>query len=322
MIGDALPRTVALELSSACPLACSYCERQQWRGTDLQRKVSHMPSDLFFRLADELAAWVPVPHVTLSYEGESTLHPRFVELLAYLASRGLRPWIATSLVHSSEETLAALVEHCSTVCVSLDGPRENFLMRRGDATRYDAVMGSFNRLLELRGVKERRAEIAVSSVVTATDSPLLARFAAEWHGRVDTVYGWLEIEYGRRIACGDASFGSAGPRRRCRNPYEYLAVMSDGRLSPCCVSSRVWLPVQAADGLASAWQSAAYREFRRRHAELRLSGTPCDSCDLWLDGWSADEQWTLEWAGRRWLGVVCGSTIRVTGVEDCAVQVA
>jgi len=65
-----------------------------------------MDMQLFRFIVDELSEY-PSTSVTLSYEGESLLHPNFVEALSYLNHRGIRPWITTTLMGAKEEVLRA-----------------------------------------------------------------------------------------------------------------------------------------------------------------------------------------------------------------------
>ena len=80
------PLLVDIELASVCNLKCPMC----YTTTEHFKKnvkLKLMTWDLFKKVADEVAHKVPA--VRLSWRGESTLHPKFIDAIKYLKSRGV-----------------------------------------------------------------------------------------------------------------------------------------------------------------------------------------------------------------------------------------
>jgi radical SAM protein with 4Fe4S-binding SPASM domain len=93
------PLLVDLELSSICNLKCPMC----YTITDeFKQKVKKglMDFDLFKKVVDEIVGKVPA--LRLSLRGEPTLHPQFIESIAYAKSRGIQE--VSSLTNGSKVT--------------------------------------------------------------------------------------------------------------------------------------------------------------------------------------------------------------------------
>ena len=98
-------------------------------------------------------------------------------------------------------------------------------------------------------------------------------------------------------------------------PFSYLAVLSDGRISPCCNSSRVYLHnIDALFPLDRLVIDSEFAKFQKRHADMDLDGTGCEHCSLWIDDWLGDEETIFELNdGRHITAYLEGSTIRIVG---------
>ena len=80
------PVHVDIELASLCNLSCPMC----YTITDeFIEKVNAklMDFELFKKIIDDIAG--KVPSIRLSYRGESTLHPKFIECIKYAKDAGI-----------------------------------------------------------------------------------------------------------------------------------------------------------------------------------------------------------------------------------------
>ncbi len=291
-----LPQTVALELSSACRLACRYCDRRNWTRLGIERRRPFLDVDLYHALVEELSAAWPRPALTLSFEGESALHPDFSAMLAFAAEHGFRPWISTSLVGVDETALAAMAEHSGTISVSLDGLEGDFLRQRGKA--YSQVTASLERLIELSAARPARPRLSVTMVTEGAHhvGPNSYAFLERWLPLVDEAHLFEELRCaeGIRVPPSAGLHRHLARRRRCHQPFAFLAVLSDGRLCPCCTTSRVRFPdLHAGVGLQAAINSVEYQEFLARHRHMNLDGTACATCEGWIEGWLAGNEGTV-----------------------------
>ncbi len=111
--------------------------------------------------------------------------------------------------------------------------------------------------------------------------PALARAAAvtaERLGIETTLESFLQPETMDR---GDLEFSQEGPRDAahapCLNPWYYLVVQPNGRVSPCCVISGPGEDVREA-GLAATWLEGAYFQDLRRSMINKQVTDLCRNC--------------------------------------------
>jgi MoaA/NifB/PqqE/SkfB family radical SAM enzyme len=138
-VRDYGPRRLIVELTNVCNLRCSYCLRDE--DALYHTSASFLPVELLRRVMREAREHVGASHVMFT-GGETTLHPRFREVLAAVASEGLSCSFVTNGWHFERiwPAVAANRGAVTHVSFSLDGPtREAHDRWRGD--------GSFVRLV-------------------------------------------------------------------------------------------------------------------------------------------------------------------------------
>lgn len=257
-----------------------------------------MDFQLFQKVIDEITQLTIIPSITLSYEGESLLHPYFCKFLKYLNKKNMKPWITTSLLGGNPKKLDAMIDYCDTISVSLDGNEQLFLINRGNVKQFKRVSEQLKRLLERRnrsGVKIN-LNMTLSPPHNISSKPV-RDFIDRWIHEVDEIYIWKQIQFGEKIIYSyrDGIEKHLERRRPCQQPFNYAAILTDGRISPCCNTSRTVLPgLNIADGYMETFTSRIYSKFLSDHKELKLEGTPCKECELWLDDWLGDEEETIK----------------------------
>ncbi len=119
------PLQVDLELSSACNLKCPMC----YTITDeFKNNVSRqfMDFDLVKRIIDEVAGKVYA--LRLSWRGEATLHPNFIEIIQYAKSSGIKE--VSFLTNAGKLDLDFFVKIANAgadwISISIDGTGETY----------------------------------------------------------------------------------------------------------------------------------------------------------------------------------------------------
>ncbi len=326
MIEVCIPQTIALELSSACHFSCEYCDRVNWQAPQHTRLRAHMDYDLFTRVVDEITSCGHPISLTLNYEGESLLHPRIVDMLEYCRRRNVRPWLSTRLHPASPELMHVILASCDTVAVSLDmaGPDGCAAPNQSGTDRARAQVANLD--LMLQRAHAGSARIVVTTVLERGDSvenPKVLAFVEKWLDRVSSIYLYQGVEFGPNSIryMNDLGISDHLKRRRpCRQPFSYLAIMSDGRMAPCCITSRVCMQETTVEPtLLGALSGSELAAFRARHKTMDLTHTICDDCDMWIESWLGEEDVTLSLPGGRTVRAVNeGGAIRIErplGVE-------
>jgi MoaA/NifB/PqqE/SkfB family radical SAM enzyme len=92
-------QAVSIEPTNDCNSDCNYCHRKM-------RPVGYMNMSHFKRLIAQLPANIPV---TLSYGGESIIHPQFVEMSRYASERGHRVTVYSNGLESYPDYVETVV---------------------------------------------------------------------------------------------------------------------------------------------------------------------------------------------------------------------
>lgn len=289
------PLTVALELSSRCGLHCRYCDRTNWAGVNGSRSAPFMDVSLVRRIVDEVSL-SPRTMLSLSFEGESLLHPDIAEILAIVADSGRPAWLTTTLPPQAEPHLSQMLQACSMICVSLAIDEDAYVADRGSDRSYAKSRELLHDLLARRPTVCSPSAVSVNATLPpelSLDNSRVRAFVSQWRSAVDDVYLWREMSYQpHEIRCRHDGHLTTHLRRRrvCMQPFRYVAVLSDGSLSPCCHTGRLGLAhVKVSEGLSAALVHPDYQAFLERHRHRDTAGLLCDNCDAWLEDWLGEE---------------------------------
>lgn len=132
------PLLVDVELSSICNLKCPMCYTitQEFK---THVNTTRMNWDLYCRIVDEIGGKVPA--LRLSLRGEATLHPRFIDAIAYAKARGIKE--VSTLTHGGKLTLPYFVRAAAAgldwITVSIDGVGATYESIRGPLKFQDLL---------------------------------------------------------------------------------------------------------------------------------------------------------------------------------------
>jgi MoaA/NifB/PqqE/SkfB family radical SAM enzyme len=283
--GIAFPVDLALELASGCNLRCVMCPVPT-----TARPATLMPEEIFRRAVDEAArerGFILFP----SGFGESLLHPKWEELLAYALERGISPIVLlTNGMLLNERNVGRLLDLAiDVVMVSIDGvdPETYAKVRvRGDLTTVEA---NVRRLLERRG-SAPKPKLALRIIRMRETEAQIDAFFDRWRPFLGPADGILINEFNdwagkvedRSVLPATAARPRRGP---CRMLWTNLSVHADGKVSACCYDSEDDLIVgnlAAGDTLAGIWRGDPLARLRRLHREGRFEALPiCRACTHW-----------------------------------------
>jgi MoaA/NifB/PqqE/SkfB family radical SAM enzyme len=138
------PVRLTVELTNVCNLHCSYCMRDE--DALYHTKANFFPADLLGRIVREAREAYQIDYVTFT-GGETTLHPRFGDLIAAVAAEGMQCSFVTN-GWFFDRVFPALMKHKTAVrlvAFSVDGAtREAHDHWRG-AGSFDRVIRAVTR---------------------------------------------------------------------------------------------------------------------------------------------------------------------------------
>lgn len=133
-----------IEPTTRCNFTCGFCAGRSMRQSDL----------LFSRLEQVLAAFPDLRHVELQGEGESLMHPRFLEMVELLRARGVRVSFITNGSYFTPDTIRRLLDAgIEKISVSIESadPVEFQRIRGG---KFDKVVRGIEALLAERRTRQ------------------------------------------------------------------------------------------------------------------------------------------------------------------------
>ncbi len=176
-----LPRFLQVEAVGQCNLRCRMCPIQFRRDGPPYGPPAFMDFDLFTRLVDQLPG---LEELQLQGLGEPMMHPRFFDMAAYAARKGVRVGTNSNLTLLNP----ARAERCvscglADLHVSLDAATPVVYERIRVRARFDRVLANLRLLLETRrrlGSATPRVDIvAVAMRQNLAELPGLVRLAHE-----------------------------------------------------------------------------------------------------------------------------------------------
>lgn len=283
--GITFPVELALEVASACNLRCVMCPV-----TTTTRPALLMSETIFRQAVDEAArerGFVFFP----SGFGESLLHPKWGELLAYARDCDISPIVfLTNGMLLNEQHIDHLLELAiDVVMVSIDGVNPEMYAKlrvRGDLPTVEA---NVRRLLERRGARPK-PQLAVRIIRMRDTEAEIEAFFNRWHPLLGPTDGILINEFNDwagKVEDRSVPYAAAPRSRRgpCRMLWMNLSVHADGKVSACCHDSEDELIIgdlTAGDTLAGIWRGEPLARLRRVHREGRFEELPiCRACKNW-----------------------------------------
>jgi MoaA/NifB/PqqE/SkfB family radical SAM enzyme len=143
-IRDYGPPRVIVELTNVCNLHCSYCLRDE--DALYHQKANFFPIDLLRRVIREARDAMGITHVMFT-GGETTLHPKFKQIIEAVGAEGLKCSFVTNGWHFERvwPVITANRDTVTHVAFSLDGPtRETHDRWRGEGS-YVRLVRAFSR---------------------------------------------------------------------------------------------------------------------------------------------------------------------------------
>jgi len=272
------PDHLDIEASSACNMRCPMCftiTEEYKRVT----KLTVMPFELFTRIVDECVEQGAFS-IRLSWRGEPTVNPRFVDMARYAKSRGIKEVSSlTNLLKLTPAMFEELVEiGMDWLTISFDGMGETYNQIRAPAKFEEAVA----KIRAFHDIKVRKGSakpvVKIQGVWPAIKENPQA-FYDTFRGIVDQVAVNPLLDYLRK----DTAIAYR-KNFTCPVIWQRLAIGADGKVFLCVhdeLSHHLVGDVNT-DSIERIWNGPLLREAREIH--LKHMGveryTACAQCFL------------------------------------------
>jgi radical SAM protein with 4Fe4S-binding SPASM domain len=276
-----VPPILQIEPTNYCNADCISCPSSR-----SSRPKGHMDFNLFQRIIDD-ASGIGVELVHLFLHGEPLLHPRIVEMIGYLKSKGIAFHMTTNGVPMNEEKIRGIlgsgVNNADHVTFSILGASRavhNNIFRR---EFYDRAVENLLLFLDLR------KKLGVNGPVIETVFYRMPEneheedeFVEKWRGVVDHVRmaGDISRSFSEYKLNGESLAVRSNP---CVNLWQKMTVFWNGDVTMC---------IQDVDGdwvlgnlneqsISEIWNSEKLLAIKRNHKGMQFEDLPfCHTCDM------------------------------------------
>ena len=277
------PAWLQVEINNTCTLRCVMCPREA-----LKRLSRLMTVDEFRDIASKAAA-AGVPKLRLFLLGEPLLHPDLLPMIRLARGSGIpEVTLNTNAALLTPDLSDALLRSGLTEIVfSLDGATAATYeaIRRG--ARYDAVTANVEHICRLAQTgPEPRPRLIIQTMVMADTQEEIAPFLARWEPLADEVDVQVVREYQGVGGLTPIPRRLPGDELRpCPALWEYLVILADGTVTPCCADINGEMKLGNIEDIADLgafWrESPALTDLRRTHCLLGFGKLPlCRDCDF------------------------------------------
>ena len=282
-----------IELTNKCPMKCVMCPRTK----NMTRAQGFIDFELYKRAINELVSqnreYINNRLLWLHHFGESLLHPRFGDCIAYAASKGVRSALSINPLMLQYDFIDVLLRsNPYLLCMSLDGhDDDSFHKIRGVKKAYGM---SHDRLIDFldRKVKSRsRIQVMVSMIdfnmneesikaqesywknVAGVDQFLCKDFST-WDGVAGDINA-LASSSGRNADTVDKSAVA------CTLPWEVMTVIWNGDVVPCCYDydAKIVLGNMGEQSLSDIWNGEKLQSIRSEFMANRVTNPLCKKCE-------------------------------------------
>lgn len=275
--GDPPLCTIAIEPTNKCNLSCKMCYIKK-----SGRITGFMDFDLFKKIIDQLQNQLPTKSVFLSFGGEPTLHPRFLDMVQYASDKGIGVHITTNGTLLTEKKIDLLLNTRGVYSVrfSIDGFKESYEKIRVGAN-YETVIKNTKYMLQRK--KELGLKLSIGVCYTKSTQPEdeEEKFIKYWKPLVGTDSVAHSVCIDNNLVPIYEEYIEK-KRRLCHFLWDYMTILWNGDIALCCndiagKTSKLINRNLNNDSIIDIWTGEEYRNLRKEHRRGIFRGL-CMNC--------------------------------------------
>ena len=264
------PIHVDYEASSLCNMKCPMC----FRPYRADQNDGNMDFEMFCKSIDECVRH-GLYSIRVSWRGESTMNPKFIEMIKYAKKAGIKEvsTLSNGLKIQGEYAEDLVRSGIDYISVSIDGLHENYNKIRKPA-RFDDTIHRLQNIRWLRdAIGNGYPRLKVNTIWSQ-----IKRSAEEYYEIFNPIADIISFNPDYDYA-EEASSVPSG--HVCQYPYQRLSVKWNGDV-PLCISDwdgEVILGNIREESLQEIWLSDRMQQFRKDQAVGKIRNyTPCTKC--------------------------------------------
>jgi radical SAM protein with 4Fe4S-binding SPASM domain len=280
------PPIIIVAVTNVCDMACTHCahpvmkKRPGYHGTFMEPAIHTKLVQEVRRFKDQL--WV----FRYAADGESILHPQFLDLVEEAKAAGIGPVdLTTNAMALNEEMMRRLLQApIDIIDVSLDAYSKETYEKIRKRGKFDQVVANLKRLIELRNSLGSDTKVMTSIIQQKEALEEIEPFREFWGQYVDeVVIRGLNTDLGI-VNVSETYFDEGLERWPCPQFWKRVTVNHDGDVRFCVED---WFNQGVVANLRDhsiqeIWQSPVYQKFRELHRTGRWRDLDlCRDCKDW-----------------------------------------
>jgi len=285
------PLVIYLEPTNVCNFRCDFCPTGNTALVKKHRPVGMMPWELWTKVIDDFKAFPePAENAHLFKDGESTLHPRFLDMLGYIRDSGIvkKLWIKTNGSTLSPEMNQGMIDNgLNNIGISIEHVHsEGYKKISHVRFDYDKLVDMVGDLYS-RCTRENKVYVKVPSQWLTQDE--IAKFYADFEDKchyigLENFHGWSTPELGDFTMGYSSNTYDGDPLTdKIVCPWTLFAITVNWNGATCvCPEDWAWKTIVAdanTESIMDIWNGARMFEFRKMHLEgRRAENIACRGC--------------------------------------------
>jgi len=284
-INTNFPNILNIEPTNRCNLNCIYCPRKQ-----ASKGVGNMEWHVFTKIIDEASSFQKLIMLNFHKDGESFLHPRFIDMIHYAKKKDVAKTIhlnSNALCWTDNLIDEILDSGIDDITISLDASKsETYKKHKGiDCLRQvEFNLYNFFEKREKKGLKKPfvRTKIMEFDEISKEE---INEFFYKWEGIADDVQVTGIHSWSSAIKDVDITDEKSNKRYPCVIMWYALVIDWNGNVTVCSVdwNTEINIGNVTENSLQQIWKSTKLKEARKAQIEKRYDMYKvCKDCVVWV----------------------------------------
>jgi radical SAM protein with 4Fe4S-binding SPASM domain len=297
-----LPISISFEPTTSCNLRCPECPSGLRSFT---RATGMLGQPLFQNVIDQLAP--TLSYLTFYFQGEPYLHPQFLEMVQYAASRNIYTATSTNAHYLKDENARLTVESgLNRLIISIDGTtQDTYQSYRVGGSLEKVIEGARNIIAWKKKLKSRTPHVMFQFLVVKPNEHQIPEVytLAKQIGVDQVVLKTAQIydyangsdlipeqdQYSRYRKMNDGSYTIKNSLdNHCWKMWHSCVITWDGKIVPCCFDKDAHhvLGDLTKNSFEEVWNGEAYNAFRASLLRSRSEIEICKNCTEGTKVWA------------------------------------
>ena len=297
-----LPISISFEPTTSCNLRCPECPSGLRSFT---RATGMLQQPLFQNVIDQLAP--TLSYLTFYFQGEPYLHPQFLDMVEYAASKNIYTATSTNAHYLKDENARLTVESgLDRLIISIDGTsQDTYQSYRVGGSLEKVIEGARNIIAWKKKLKSKTPHVMFQFLVVKPNEHQIPEVytLAKQIGVDQVVLKTAQIydyangsdlipeqdQYSRYRKINDGSYTIKNSLdNHCWKMWHSCVITWDGKIVPCCFDKDAHhvLGDLTKNSFEEVWNGEAYNTFRASLLRSRSEIEICKNCTEGTKVWA------------------------------------